>query len=118
MSSMPCSFHSSCFNHLKIPGSRCYFAGSEDIMPRELVVVLLSYCMTIVIWISDIVNGGIMTYSVINVPHRNGKGLHKTLILLRSQFSCTSLYHSVRLNIDFIVQGEVPVQSMKTLGAV
>lgn len=55
-----------------------------------------------------------MTHSLINVPHSNGKGLHKTLILLSLWFSSTSLHHPVSLNIDFIVQGEVPVHSMKT----
>jgi hypothetical protein len=83
-------------------------------MPRELVVVLLPYCMTILIGISDIVNGGIMTYSLINLPHSNGKGLHKTLVLLSLRFCSTCLYHPVSLNIDFIVHGEVPVHSMKT----
>lgn len=82
-------------------------------MPREVVVVLLPSCMTIVNGISDIVNEGIMTYSLINVPHSNGKGLHKTLILLSLRFSSTSLHHPVSLNIDFIVQGEVPAHSMK-----
>ena len=60
-------------------------------MPRELVVVLLPCCMTIVNGISDIVNGGITTYSLINVPHSNGKGLHRKLIILSLRFSCTSL---------------------------
>lgn len=78
------------------------------------MVVLLPYCQTIVTGISDIVNAGITTYSLINVPHSNGKGLHKNLILLNSRFSCTSLYHHVSLSIDFVVQGEVPVHSMKT----
>jgi len=78
-------------------------------MPRKLVVVLLPCCMTIVIGISDIVNGDIMTCSL-----SNGKGLHKTLILLSLRFSCISLYHPVSLNIGLIVQGEVHVHSMKT----
>lgn len=55
-----------------------------------------------------------MTYSLINVPHSNGKGLHTTLILLSLRFSSTSLYHPVSLNIDFLVQGEVPIHCMKT----
>jgi len=80
-------------------------------MPRELVVVLLPYCQT---GISDIVNGGITTYSLINVPHSNGKGLHNNLILLSLRFSCTSLYHHISLSIDLVVQGEVSVHAMKT----
>jgi hypothetical protein len=74
-------------------------------MSRESVVVLLRYCMTTVIGISNIVKGGIMTYSFIYVPHSNRIGLHNTLILLCLQFSCTSLYHPVVLDIDIIVQG-------------
>jgi hypothetical protein len=73
-------------------------------MSRESVVVLLPYCMTIVIGISSIIKGGIMTYSFIYVPHSNRIGLHKTLILLSLQFSCSSLYHPVVLDIDIIVQ--------------
>lgn len=85
-------------------------------MPRELVVILLPYCMTIVIGISVIVNRGIMTFSLINKYHSSGKGLYKTLILLSLRFSSTSFYHPVSLKIDFMVQGEVPVHSMKIYG--
>jgi hypothetical protein len=66
------TFHSSCCNYLKIPGSHCYFGGRDD-MPRKSVVILLPYCMTMVIEMSNIVNGGIKTYSVIYVPHSNAK---------------------------------------------
>jgi hypothetical protein len=81
-------------------------------MPIDFVVIFLPYCMTIIIGISKIVNGIIKTASPIHVPHSYGKGLTKTLTQTQ-KFNCTSLYHAVRLDIDFIAQGKVPVHTLE-----